>query len=120
MVTIGGEIIRTIQVERIFSGMDREKFRKEQFYKASRAFNGTLKVEDVGQVAIEAAMEVAGLEGAVMVRCLSRPHELEIVSISWPECQAPASHFQCQTPVMWSPWRAPGAGLEHFTVNTSS
>ena len=39
MNTIAVETVRAVQVERIFSEMDREKYQKERFYQASRDFN---------------------------------------------------------------------------------
>src|SRR5690606_37650403 len=55
-----------VQVERIFSEMDNEKYQRERFYEASRAFNQALTVEDVSRVAIDAVRKVADVELAAV------------------------------------------------------
>ncbi|MEO1170859.1 MAG: GAF domain-containing protein [Myxococcota bacterium] len=64
METIAGEIMRAVQVEQTLSDMDREKYRKERFYQASRDFNSALTVEEVAKVAIEAARRVSAVRPA--------------------------------------------------------
>ncbi|MEM6732762.1 MAG: diguanylate cyclase, partial [Myxococcota bacterium] len=80
MQTIAEEIIRAVQVERIFADMDREKYRKERFYQASRDFNSALTVEQVATVAIEAARRVSQAEYAVFAVATERENLLRITT----------------------------------------
>lgn len=67
LTTIASEIVRAVQVERIFGEMDTEKYQRERFYEASRAFNQALTVDGVSQVAIKAIQRVADAELAAVV-----------------------------------------------------
>ncbi len=83
MNTISEEIIRAVQVERIFSDMDREKYQKERFYQASRDFNAARSVDDVAAVAIRAARRVADAEFAAVAEAVEEEDVLRIASIDW-------------------------------------
>lgn len=80
MSAIADEVLRTVQLERIFSDMDREKNRKERFYLASRDFNSALTVEEVAQVAIEAACRVARITQGVLAVATEREGILRITA----------------------------------------
>lgn len=83
MSTIAEEIVRAVQVERIFTDMDREKFQKERFYQASRDFNSALTVQQVATVALEAARRVAQVEFAAVTVATETEGELEIADMHW-------------------------------------
>ena len=85
MSTMAEEISRAVQVERIFSQMDQEKYQKERFYQASRDFNSALTVDQVARVAIHAARRVSGAEFAAL--CVSAEEEgwMQIGAIDWHE-----------------------------------
>jgi diguanylate cyclase (GGDEF)-like protein len=85
MTTIAAEIIRAVQVERIFADMDREKYQKERFYQASREFNAARNVEDVANVAIQAARRVEMTELAAVAEALAEENVLRIAAIDWHE-----------------------------------
>jgi len=74
MKTIGQEIVRAVVVERIFSDMDSDKFQRERFYEASRAFNRALTVDEVARVAIEASLRVAEADFAAIAVALPKRH----------------------------------------------
>lgn len=83
MTTLAGEIVRAIQVERIFSEMDRERYQKEKFYQASRDFNAALTVAQVADVAILAARRVADIEFAAVAVAKEQEGMLELASADW-------------------------------------
>ncbi|MEL6543854.1 MAG: GAF domain-containing protein, partial [Myxococcota bacterium] len=80
MKTIAEEVIRAVQVERIFADMDREKYRKERFYQASRDFNTALTVEQVAAVAIDAARRVSQADYAAVAVATERENMLRIMA----------------------------------------
>lgn len=82
--TIAAEIVRAVQVERIFSDMDREKTQKERFYQASREFNAARTVDEVAKVAIEAARRVSQAEFAGLAVSLEHDDTLRVAAIEWP------------------------------------
>ncbi|MEK7706360.1 MAG: sensor domain-containing diguanylate cyclase [Myxococcota bacterium] len=85
MTTLATEIVRAVQVERIFAEMDREKFQKERFYQASREFNTARTLEDVAAVAMSAARRVADAEFAAVVEATEIDGRLRIAAASWPD-----------------------------------
>ncbi len=80
MQTIAEEVVRAVQVERIFADMDREKYRKERFYQASRDFNSALTVEQVASVAIDAARRVSQAEYAAVAVATEQENLLRIMA----------------------------------------
>lgn len=82
--TLAAEIVRAVQVERIFADMDHEKYQKERFYQASREFNAALTIEQVADVAIGAARRVADAELAAVAVATDVDNRLRIVAASWP------------------------------------
>jgi diguanylate cyclase (GGDEF)-like protein len=85
MKTIAAEVVRAVQVERIFADMDREKYQRERFYQASRDFNAARNVEDVAAVAIQAARRVEMTELAAVAEALDEENVLRIAAIDWHE-----------------------------------
>lgn len=82
LTTIAGEIVRAVQVERIFSEMDTEKYQRERFYEASRAFNQALTVGDVSAVAVEVVRKAAQVEfGAVAVAVPDREGVMRLQAV---------------------------------------
>lgn len=82
--TLAAEIVRAVQVERIFGEMDREKYQKERFYQASQAFNSALTIEEVAGVAIDAARRIAQVEFAAMaVAYPGQQERLRIAAAEW-------------------------------------
>lgn len=80
MHAIVSEIVRVVQVERIFVDMDREKFRKEHFYQASRDFNSALTVDEVAQVALDAARRVTRADVAAVAVATERENVMRITA----------------------------------------
>ena len=72
--------MRVVEVERLFSELDREKYQKERFYQASRDFNSALNIEDVGRVAVEAAKRVSGLEFAAIAVSSEEDDMMKVVA----------------------------------------
>ena len=66
MKTIAQEIVRAVQVERIFAEMDTDKYQRERFYEASREFNSALTVDQVASVLLQASQRVASPEFAAV------------------------------------------------------
>jgi diguanylate cyclase (GGDEF)-like protein len=83
MSTIAEEIVRAVQVERIFAEMDREKYQKERFYQASRDFNAARTVDQVADVAIKAACRVASAELAAVAVATEIESVLRITAVEW-------------------------------------
>jgi diguanylate cyclase (GGDEF)-like protein len=83
MQTIAEEIVRAVQVERIFADMDREKYQKERFYQASRDFNSALTLDKVAEVAIEAACRVTQAEFAAVAVSTDDEGVLSIAAARW-------------------------------------
>jgi diguanylate cyclase (GGDEF)-like protein len=83
MNTITAEIVRAVQVERIFAEMDREKYQKERFYQASRDFNAARTLGQVAGVAIKAARRVADIELAAVAVATDDEGILSITAIDW-------------------------------------
>ncbi len=83
MCTIAEEITRAVQVERIFSEMDREKYQKERFYQASRDFNTARTIDQVAEVAIKAARRVANSELAAVAVATEEEGILYIKAAEW-------------------------------------
>jgi diguanylate cyclase (GGDEF)-like protein len=83
MTTVAAEIVRAVQVERVFAEMDREKYQKERFYQASRDFNTARTVDQVAEVAIQTARRVAEIELAAVVVATDREGILRITSLQW-------------------------------------
>ena len=83
MKTIAEEIMRAVQVERIFSAMDQEKFQKERFYQASREFNSTLTVGDVAEVTIRAVQRLVDPDFASLAVLEDNPENIRIAAIEW-------------------------------------
>jgi len=81
--TLAQEINRTVQVERIFADMDRDKFQKERFYEASREFNKTRKAREVAEQAIIAARRVAQVEFAAVTVSLERENRQRLEAVDW-------------------------------------
>ncbi|MBI3178807.1 MAG: sensor domain-containing diguanylate cyclase [Deltaproteobacteria bacterium] len=81
--TVAQEIVRAVQVERIFGEMDREKYQKERFYQASREFNTARTVEQVAEVAIAAARRVAAIDFAAVAVATDHEGVLRIASAQW-------------------------------------
>lgn len=74
------QTMRVVEVERLFSELDREKYQKERFYQASRDFNHALTIEDVGQVAVEAVRRVSGLEFAALAVSSEEDDRMTVVA----------------------------------------
>ncbi len=74
------QTMRVVEVERLFSELDREKYQKERFYQASRDFNNALTIEDVGQVAVEAVRRVSGLDFAALAVSSEEDDRMTIVA----------------------------------------
>ena len=85
LTTIAGEIVRAVQVERIFAEMDRDKYQKERFYDASRQFNQTLNIKQVAETAITAARRVAQLEFAAVAVSLEQEGKMRLEAVDWAE-----------------------------------
>ncbi len=83
MTTISEEIVRAVQVERIFTDMDREKYQKERFYEASREFNRALNLAEVAQCAIIAARRVAQVEFAAVAVATETEGRLSLAAVDW-------------------------------------
>ena len=84
MTTLAGEIIRAVQVERIFSEMDTERYQRESFYEASRSFNQALSVSDVSKVAVETVSRLVQLDFAsVAVAVPDVENTLTIEAVHW-------------------------------------
>ena len=83
MGTIAAEIVRAVQVERIFSDMDREKYQKERFYEASRNFNAARTIDQVAEEAITAARRVAQIEFAAVAVATEREGFLVVTKVDW-------------------------------------
>jgi len=83
MKTIAEEIMRAVQVERIFSSMDQEKFQKERFYQASREFNSTLTVEDVANVTIRAIERLVDPDFASLALLEEQDENIRIAAVRW-------------------------------------
>jgi two-component system, cell cycle response regulator len=83
LTTIAGEITRTVQVERIFAEMDRDKYQKERFYEASREFNKARSVRDVAQQTIAAARRVAQVELAAVSVSLEKEGRQRLEAVDW-------------------------------------
>ncbi len=83
MNTIACEIVRAVQVERIFSDMDREKYEKERFYQASRDFNEARTVDEVAKVAIRASRAVAHAELAAVAVSTEEGGKMRIAALDW-------------------------------------
>ena len=83
MNTIAEEIVRAVQVERIFSDMDREKYEKERFYQASRDFNEARTVDEVAKVAIRASRAVAHAELAAVAVSTEEGGKMRIAALEW-------------------------------------
>jgi two-component system, cell cycle response regulator len=82
MNTLAGEIVRAVQVERIFSEMDSEKFQRERFYQASRDFNSALTIDEVAQVAIGACLRVTQAELAAVAVALEQEGMMQVAAVS--------------------------------------
>ena len=80
LTEIALQTMRVVEVERLFSELDREKYQKERFYQASRDFNNALSIEDVGRVAVEAAKRVSGLNFAAIAVSSEEDDMMTIVS----------------------------------------
>ena len=83
MNTIAEEIVRAVQVERIFSDMDREKYEKERFYQASRDFNEARTVDEVAKVAIRASRAVTHAELAAVAVSTEEGGKMRIAALDW-------------------------------------
>jgi two-component system, cell cycle response regulator len=83
MGTIAAEIVRAVQVERIFGDMDREKYQKERFYEASRNFNAARTIDQVAEEAITAARRVAQIEFAAVAVATEREGFLVVTKVDW-------------------------------------
>jgi diguanylate cyclase (GGDEF)-like protein len=83
MTTIAGEIVRAVQVERVFAEMDRDKFQKERFYEASREFNQALNTREVAQAAIVAARRVAQVDFAAVAVSLEEENRMLLTAVDW-------------------------------------
>ncbi|MFC1609984.1 diguanylate cyclase [Myxococcota bacterium] len=83
MSTIAEEIVRAVQVERIFGEMDREKYQKERFYQASRDFNSARTIGQVADVAIKAACRVADIEFAALAVATDDEGVLRVTAVEW-------------------------------------
>ncbi len=53
--SLAREVARTLEVERLFAQMDRERRGREKFFKASAAFASTRTIEDVADAAMQSA-----------------------------------------------------------------
>ncbi len=80
LTEIALQTMRVVEVERLFSELDREKYQKERFYQASRDFNSALNIEDVGRVAVEAAKRVSGLEFAAIAVSSEEDDMMKVVA----------------------------------------
>jgi two-component system, cell cycle response regulator len=83
MKTIAEEIVRAVQVERIFAEMDRDKFQRERFYEASREFNSARNVKDVADRAMSAAKRVAQVELVAVAVATEREGRLKVAAADW-------------------------------------
>ena len=101
MTTVAGEIVRAVEVERVFVEMDRAKFEQERFYEASREFNQALTIRDVARIAIGAAKRVAAVDFAALVVLLEEENRLRIEATDW------AGHDEVQA------WVGREMDLEH-------
>jgi diguanylate cyclase (GGDEF)-like protein len=61
-----GQILRAIQSERMFAAVERSKYEKERFYRASDMLNHALTLEQVFDVALRAAHEIAEFDFAAI------------------------------------------------------
>ena len=85
MNTIAEEIVRAVQVERVFSDMDREKYEKERFYQASREFNKARTVDEVAKVAIVASRAVTHADFAAVAVSTEEGGKMRIAAVEWPD-----------------------------------
>jgi len=83
MKTLATEIMRAVQVERIFADMDRTKFQKERFYEASREFNKARTIEQVAEVAMGAARRLAEVDFADIAVATDKEGVLSITRVEW-------------------------------------
>lgn len=91
--TIAVEAVRAVQVERVFHAMTRDKFRRERFYKASRAFNRALTVQDVCGVALDTVEEICGPPfAAVVVVDSEDPSQLVVQAVRGAKASSLAGH----------------------------
>lgn len=75
-------IARAVRVEQMVATLRRDTMQKDGFYQASRAFNAVLTLDDVAQVAVQAAQQITGAELAAVV-VLEAGTQLRIVAASW-------------------------------------
>jgi diguanylate cyclase (GGDEF)-like protein len=60
------QILRAIQSERVFAAVERSKYEKERFYRASEMLNQALTLEQVYDVAMRAAREIVDFDFAAV------------------------------------------------------
>ena len=80
---LAGAASRAVQVERLFSAMDDEKYKKERFYQASREFNEVLTVEEVAEVAQRATQRVTEAELVAVAVSERTEGMMHIAAITW-------------------------------------
>ncbi|MBN1961833.1 MAG: diguanylate cyclase [Deltaproteobacteria bacterium] len=83
LTTLAAEIVRSVEVERVFAEMDHAKFQQEKFYEASREFNQTLTVHEVAKITLEAAKRVAHIEFSALAVLQDGHHHIRIEAIDW-------------------------------------
>src|SRR5262249_52812975 len=64
LVGAARQILRAIQSERVFAAVERSKYEKERFYRASEMLNQALTLEQVYDVAVRAAREIVDFDFA--------------------------------------------------------
>ncbi|HJZ83983.1 MAG TPA: diguanylate cyclase [Polyangia bacterium] len=60
------QILRAIQSERVFAAVERSKYEKERFYRASEMLNQALTLEQVFDVTVRAAREIVDFDFAAI------------------------------------------------------
>jgi diguanylate cyclase (GGDEF)-like protein len=66
LVGAARQILRAIQSERVFAAVERSKYEKERFFRASEMLNQALTLEQVYEVAVRAAREICDFDFAAI------------------------------------------------------
>ncbi len=82
MTTIAEEVVRTIEVERVFAEMDRDKYQKEHFYEASRRFNQAQNIKGVAEAAIDASKKVAPVDFVALAVSSETENHMRIEAVA--------------------------------------
>ena len=98
-------IVRTVENERLFASIEKSKYELSRFFDASRRLNGVLTPEDVYEVALACARDIAPYDFAAVTVWDEHEERNVIAALSW------ADDYACEAQGWKGLSFAPNSGL---------